>query len=1085
MSMFATDGDERMEGIAHDFTEEERPMSWTGQNWSPEELRFVTDLTGDGRADIVGFGRDGVWVGVNIDGSTFSQPHMVLTSFNSQGWHRGQHLRLVVDLTGDGKADIIGFGDHGVGTAVNNGDGTFALDKPVLEEFGVDHGWRVEQHPRFVVDVTGDGKADIVGFGNDGVWTALGNGDGTFQAPKLVLTNFGVKQGWRVEQHPRFVVDVTGDGKADIVGFGNDGVWTALGNGDGTFQAPKLVLEGFNVNQGWRVEQHPRFVVDLTGDGKADIVGFGNDGVWTAVSNGDGTFQAPRLVLEGFNVNQGWRVEQHPRFVADLTGDRKADIVGFGNDGVWTALSKGDGTFGEPKFFEGFGVKQGWRVDQHLRLLADLTGDGKADIIAFGNDDGPWVALSNGDGTFQPAQFVREDVGPPSAIKKKVLSSEFLQRKLDIFFNQRSRPLFKVRLHNLGSGDHRHSTVDVLFDDPSKGYTSQLRDGQPKDLGQLEVSLPLAPDPDFHFSDVNSTTLAANVVPGSPVGIQVRIDFEVDGVEMIVNNFPDIDFDGFNIRVGFRLEHDRDAGLVDVRTDKGLIKTDVSVNVSGLPDGVFASGVEDKFNGKIADALEENREFLNRMATRWLVGGDFTVLGVTGDEQALTISYIIPPGQLEPFPEHPQPPLDPGRLANIDHIVVLMMENRSFDHMLGYLSKEGHGNGKKRIDIDGLRGGEVNDDDRGHRYQSFPLPDTSFNESPDHSHLPVENQINGGKMDGFVKSFIGKYPTVDSPGRIMGYHTASHVPVYDAVAREFLICHRWFAAHPGPTFCNRFYTLTGRLNRDSFGNFQFDNFTGSEFKPVPTKTIFHHLTDHAVSWHFYEHRYCSLRMYEQYTLDDHYIVDADDPVKGFFACAQAGTLPAVSFIDPNFIDEPDGGDNDDGAPANITAGQNLIGRVINAVLGGPNWQKTLLIVTYDEHGGFYDHVNPLDPRYRTNAKPVSGIDHYGVRVPALIISPWVDQGTVSDVVFDHTSIAKTIARRFMSANPPDLGERVAAANDISMVLRATPRQDTPSIPVPPAPAPRSAFKKRAALAPDRDDFKEIMRTLRDRYPIRR
>ena len=327
MSMFATDGDERMEGIAHDFTEEERPMSWTGQNWSPEELRFVTDLTGDGRADIVGFGRDGVWVGVNIDGSTFSQPHMVLTSFNSQGWHRGQHLRLVVDLTGDGKADIIGFGDHGVGTAVNNGDGTFALDKPVLEEFGVDHGWRVEQHPRFVVDVTGDGKADIVGFGNDGVWTALGNGDGTFQAPKLVLTNFGVNQGWRVEQHPRFVVDVTGDGKADIVGFGNDGVWTALGNGDGTFQAPKLVLEGFNVNQGWRVEQHPRFVVDLTGDRKADIVGFGNDGVWTAVSNGDGTFQAPRLVLEGFNVNQGWRVEQHPRFVADLTGDRKADIV--------------------------------------------------------------------------------------------------------------------------------------------------------------------------------------------------------------------------------------------------------------------------------------------------------------------------------------------------------------------------------------------------------------------------------------------------------------------------------------------------------------------------------------------------------------------------------------------------------------------------------------------------------------------------------------------------------------------------------------------------------------------------------------
>ncbi len=226
-------------------------------------------------------------------------------------------------------------------------------------------------------------------------------------------------------------------------------------------------------------------------------------------------------------------------------------------------------------------------------------------------------------------------------------------------------------------------------------------------------------------------------------------------------------------------------------------------------------------------------------------------------------------------------------------------------------------------------------------------------------------------------------------------------------------------------------------------------------------------------------------MYAQYTLDDHYIVDADDPIKGFFASARAGSLPSVSFIDPNFIDEPDGQDNDDGAPANIGAGQNLIGRIVDAVVRSPKWEKTMLIITYDEHGGFYDHVNPLDPQYRANAKPVSGIDHYGVRVPTLVISPWVDQGAVSDVVFDHTSIPKTIARRFMSANPPDMGDRVAAANDLSMVLRSTPRQDIPSIPIPPAPAPRSAFARRAAPAPDSDDFKEVVRALRDRYPIRR
>jgi phospholipase C len=224
-------------------------------------------------------------------------------------------------------------------------------------------------------------------------------------------------------------------------------------------------------------------------------------------------------------------------------------------------------------------------------------------------------------------------------------------------------------------------------------------------------------------------------------------------------------------------------------------------------------------------------------------------------------------------------------------------------------------------------------------------------------------------------------------------------------------------------------------------------------------------------------------LFGPYTFDDDYIVDARDPVKGFFASLQAGRLPSVSFIDPNFIDEPDGEDNDDGAPANIAAGQNLIGRVVNAVMQGPKWNKTLLVITYDEHGGFYDHVNPLDPRFRDKAKAVSGIDHYGVRVPTFIVSPWVDRGVATDVVFDHTSIAKTIARRFMSANPPDMGERVAAANDLSMVLRSIVRQDKPSIPVPPPPAPPTATARRARPAAENDDFKEVMRVMRSRYPI--
>jgi phospholipase C len=570
--------------------------------------------------------------------------------------------------------------------------------------------------------------------------------------------------------------------------------------------------------------------------------------------------------------------------------------------------------------------------------------------------------------------------------------------------------------------------------------------------------------------------MTANIIPGSPAGIEVRVDFETEGTEMIVNNFPNVDFDGFNIRVKFLLEHDPNLGLINMRTDKTLIKTDASVNVDILPDGWFESGVEGEFNGKIAEALKENRAALNEMVTRWLVGGDFYVAGVSNDDQSLVIDYIIPPGQLEPFPENPQLPLDQGLLANIEHIVVLMMENRSFDHMLGYLSKEGG-----RADVNGLRGGEKNSHN-GREFPSFPLPDTRFDESPRHSHKPVKNQIRGGEMDGFVEDFAEAYPNAD-PGRIMGYHNAAHVPVYDALAREFMICQRWFAAHPGPTFCNRFYTITGRLNRNADGTAQVDNPSGNEFKPVPTRTLFDHLTEHGVPWHYYEHRYCFLRLFERYTTDDTYIVDALDPVKGFFASAQNGTLPAVSFIDPNFIDEPDGEDNDDGAPANVGAGQNLIGRVVNAVMQGQKWNKTLLVITYDEHGGFFDHVSPFE--FREKAIPVSDIDYYGVRVPTFVISPWVDKGAVSDVVFDHTSLAKTIARRFMSADPPDMGARVAAANDLSMILRATPRQDIPNVPVPPVPVRSAALARRAPPVAESNDFKDVLRVFRSRYAVRR
>jgi hypothetical protein len=140
-----------------------------------------------------------------------------------------------------------------------------------------------------------------------------------------------------VERHPRFLADVTGDGRADVVGFGNAGVYIARSKGDGTFQPVQRVIDNFGYNAGgWRVEKHPRFLADVTGDGRADVVGFGNAGVYIALSNGDGTFQPVRRVIDNFGAEAGgWQVERHPRFLADITGDGRADIIGFGNRGVY------------------------------------------------------------------------------------------------------------------------------------------------------------------------------------------------------------------------------------------------------------------------------------------------------------------------------------------------------------------------------------------------------------------------------------------------------------------------------------------------------------------------------------------------------------------------------------------------------------------------------------------------------------------------------------------------------------------------------------------------------------------------------
>jgi M6 family metalloprotease-like protein len=360
--------------------------------------RFMADTTGDKRADIVGFGNPGVFVSRAQPDGTYSAPQLVVANYgyNAGGWRVDRHPRLMADTNGDGRADIVGFGNDGVWVSRANANGSFTPPTLVVNNFGWNQGWRVDMHPRFMADTTGDGRADIVGFGTEGVWVSQAQANGSYGAPQLVVANFGYNAGgWRVERHVRLMGDITGDKRADIVGFGTQGVWVSRANANGSFSAPQLAVANFGWDQGWRVERHLRVLADITGDGRMDIVGFGEAGVWVSRANGTGGFHPPQFVLANFGYSAaagGWRIERHPRFMADTTGDGRADIVGFGNDGVWVARANGAGGFDAPQLLvPNFGYNAGgWRVEKHPRFVADTTADGKADIVGFG-DAGVWM----------------------------------------------------------------------------------------------------------------------------------------------------------------------------------------------------------------------------------------------------------------------------------------------------------------------------------------------------------------------------------------------------------------------------------------------------------------------------------------------------------------------------------------------------------------------------------------------------------------------------------------------------------------------------------------------------------------------
>ncbi|MBV9579384.1 MAG: RICIN domain-containing protein [Chloroflexi bacterium] len=695
-------------------------------------------------------------------------------------------------------------------------------------------------------------------------------------------------------------------------------------------------------------------------------------------------------------------------------------------------------------------------------------------------------------------------------LKTRTISLAYLETRLGEFINLRTDPpIRQVRLDNTGifgslQPESYFDLQSIEADPPAPGplpptFVEGVRfTSSPRSLDRLDHGV--------YFDSLEMLSVSAHVDLGLATPLIVEVTFKCSDEQPT-------DFHGsvgtvthFSVRFGLTFGLDESRGLVDlmswVSDIQGLTITSEAGNlyhVSGhflgqpvsadIPSpATYVSGLIDKVinvkvttpsstqpggivqeiaRQKIYDMLTAPdpfdgttaRDRLNETVTGWLVGGSVdgesgcAIESVAIQGGTLQISYRGPRDTFVPSVPAGWPSgtdFSPGNLANIDHIVVLTMENRSFDSMLGYLSLTTDKGGMGRNDVDGLKGGEFNLLD-GQICPSVPFVarDTIFAPDPPHDYELVQRAIDGGKMDGFAQSFAVEHgPALAA--RIMGYHPAENVPVFDALARDFAIGHRWFASHPGPTFCNRFHELTGRLNLDVHGRWEYDN--SSPMRAVFTPTIFDYLTAQNVTWKYFEHHYCFLRFFQNGTFDPTNIVAFEDPGLGFAAVARAGALPSVTFIDPHYIELPPGS-NCDGPPADVAPGQDLVQRVVEALASSPTWAKTLLIITYDEHGGFYDHVPP-PPAVKVTPE---SIDTYGVRVPTFVVSPWVTAGSVfgHDAVgaspslhFDHTSILKTIARRFLHQNPPFMGARYAAANDLSSVLNSTPRveQFRPFIP---------------------------------------
>jgi len=414
-----------------------------------------------------------------------------------------------------------------------------------------------------------------------------------------------------------------------------------------------------------------------------------------------------------------------------------------------------------------------------------------------------------------------------------------------------------------------------------------------------------------------------------------------------------------------------------------------------------------------------------------------------------------------------------GGLASIDHIVVLMLENRSFDHLLGFLYSESGNVSPTGQPFEGLTGTEACPGSDGKPVQVFRLtPQTTDayfypGADPGEGYPATDDQCYGSTaapaqgavppMSGFVTDYAQAIKANRSKGWyvfdgteeswIMGCHTPQTLPVLSALATGFAVCDHWYGSAPTQTMPNRAFLCAGTSQG------QLDDKT----KKFTCPSVFGALTKAGVAWKIYGYTTAPLTK-----ADFPDTVSAPATSFGHFedfqADCKAGTLPAYTFLEPSW-----GSDGNSQHPNyNMALGEQLLLDTYRAVRDSPSWESTLLVITYDEHGGCYDHVPPpwgaTPPGDTTPAQSEYGFafDRFGPRVPTVLVSPLIPAGTVHRVPegstpFDHTSVLATLEHRFGLA---PLTARDAAAPDVGGVLTlATPRTDDPlaSVTAPPPP----------------------------------